>query len=84
MKFKCTMCGECCRHIAGIPELAAYDRGDGVCSHLAGNKCDIYATRPYICDVSAVYERHFKGKISEDEFLRITYDACERLKALRG
>lgn len=55
--FPCTGCGECCRHINRVEQLAVYDRGDGVCIYLSGNLCSIYKDRPEICRVDYMYEK---------------------------
>lgn len=72
--FVCEKCGMCCRHIDQIPELAAMHNGDGVCIHLTeDNLCDIYSTRPDICNVDRMYELRYK-----DIMPRETYDSFNR------
>ena len=41
--FVCDMCGECCRHVDIITELA-HEQTNGICNYLDGNKCSIYKT----------------------------------------
>ena len=76
--FKCTQCGECCRHLEKIKD-AEYLIINGVCKYLKDNLCTIYDNRPWFCNRYKVYEK-LKDTISEDEFLKITIDACEKLK----
>lgn len=79
-RFPCTQCGECCRHVDRLAQLADFDRGDGVCIHLVGNLCDIYASRPEICCVDRMYERYFASMCSRQEFYRINLAACKQLQ----
>lgn len=79
MEFCSDKCGKCCRLLGGIPQLAAFDRGDGVCIHLQGNLCDIYESRPDICNVKKMYSR-FSNKLSFDEYMDVMNESCEYLK----
>lgn len=82
MKFHCDCCGLCCRHINRSSLLKNFDRGDGVCKFLSEeNLCRIYAHRPDFCNVEAGYYKYFAETYSEEEYLRLNYDACARLKA---
>jgi len=78
-KFPCAQCGACCRHIDLIPQLAGFDRGDGVCIHLCGNLCRIYEDRPEICRVDAMYEKYFSGLYTRDAFYQLNLDVCRAL-----
>ena len=80
MGFDCTKCGECCRHIANIPQLSKFDRGDGVCKYLRGHECDIYDNRPEICNVEKMYEKYFSHLYSRDEFYKLNEEACEMIQ----
>lgn len=73
------MCGECCRNIGSVPQLAAFDNGHGQCIHLKGNLCGIYATRPDICNVDTMYEKYFKSKYSREEFYDMNMKVCKLL-----
>lgn len=78
-KFKCTGCGECCRHISNL--LPQFDLGDGVCCHLGENNlCDIYDERPLICRVEDFWSRCLEGKVSKEDWYRINYDGCKKLQ----
>lgn len=59
------------------------DRGDGVCKHLtADNRCDMYTSRPVFCNVDAYYEKFLTDKMSRDDYYKLNYEACQRLKEL--
>lgn len=79
--FVCTKCGSCCRNIDRIPELKKYDPGDGVCIHLTENNlCDIYYSRPDICNVDKMYERKYKWFMTRKEYDRLNSEGCEKLQ----
>lgn len=80
MQFVCSKCGECCRHIKGIPELSDFDNGEGVCINLVGNICSIYEIRPEICDVKKMYEKYFSLTITEEAFFEMNYKICKKLQ----
>lgn len=80
-QFKCDCCGLCCHHVGKYQDMKEYDRGDGICMYLnKDNKCDIYETRPLICNVRKLYEKVFANKYTWDEFLELQYNACKQLK----
>ena len=80
--FCCTQCGLCCRNIGDVPALREYHSGDGVCRFLdkGTNLCTIYKKRPLICNVSAAYDAYFSRYYTEEEFLRLNYEACRKLQ----
>lgn len=80
MSFKCTKCGLCCRNIHNIPQLAAFDLGNGVCKYLKNNLCSIYEERPEICRVDYMYELYFKDKMSLEEYYRYNHLGCMKLQ----
>lgn len=82
--FKCTMCGNCCRNIGNNPLYAKLDNGSGVCRYLKGNLCEIYENRPLICRVDEGYEKFFSGLMSKEEYYKLNYEACEKLKSKTG
>lgn len=82
--FPCDQCGECCRHIDRIPQLASYDRGDGKCRYLEGNLCSIYKERPEICRVDMMYETHYRSQYTREEFYRLNALGCAALKENRS
>lgn len=79
--FPCDKCGECCRNIGNIAELKEFDDGTGRCRNLKGNICSIYDSRPEICNVEKMYERHFAAVMSREEFIELNLQACQKLKA---
>ena len=56
------------------------DRGDGVCKYLKQNICSIYNKRPIICRVDESYYSFFKEQISLEDYYKLNYDACNKLK----
>lgn len=80
--FPCTKCGECCRHIDRVPQLAQFDPGNGICIHLVGNLCDIYEDRPEICSVSQMYRRYYSTQFSISEFYKLNEEACREIQTL--
>jgi hypothetical protein len=63
-----------------VPQLAPFDRGDGVCINLSGNLCRIYQDRPEICRVDEMYAKHFSKLYSREEFYRLNLEACSALQ----
>ena len=81
--FPCTKCGACCRHIAKV--LPHYDRGDGTCLHLTeDNLCAVYEHRPFVCNIDAIYDKHFKGLGTKEEFYELTQIACDVIRESEG
>lgn len=81
MSFSCDGCGLCCRHINRVPQLSAFDRGDGVCVNLnEEGLCSIYENRPEICNVDLMYEKYFHKLYSLEEYYRLNHEQCEILK----
>lgn len=65
--YDCKQCGNCCRHIDLVKELAGLDRGDGVCKNLGENNlCKIYSERPSVCNGKYVYEKFYSHMTVED------------------
>jgi Fe-S-cluster containining protein len=81
MIFPCDKCGICCNHINEIPELHSFDSGNGRCIHLLDNNlCEIYETRPDICNVKTMYEKIYCSEMSEDEYIKLNTEGCNELK----
>ncbi len=78
--FQCDCCGECCRNLNRSDLYQSLDRGDGVCKYLDGNQCSIYHERPLLCRVDESYEVFFKGQYSKEEYYKLNYEACKKLK----
>ncbi|MBQ8614511.1 MAG: YkgJ family cysteine cluster protein [Ruminiclostridium sp.] len=80
--FNCDMCGKCCQNLRLSPLYAELDDGTGKCRYLEGNLCSIYETRPLLCRIDESYDAFFKGKMTKEEYYRLNYEACEKLKKL--
>lgn len=80
MMFECDKCGLCCRNLHLSPLYKELDRGDGVCVYLVGNLCSIYEQRPLLCRIDDCYEAYFKSSMSLDEYYKLNYDVCKKLK----
>lgn len=80
--FECDKCGECCRHVNLNPLYSDLDRGDGVCRFLEGNLCSIYQQRPIKCRIDESYDLFFHTYLSKEEYYRLNYDACDKIKNL--
>jgi hypothetical protein len=78
--FECDHCGECCKHISGIPELKEYDMGDGVCKNLHDNICLIYEYRPLVCRVDDYYQKFLMGTIDITAYYENNKTICDFLK----
>jgi hypothetical protein len=83
MDFLCSQCSACCRNIG---HLNLPHNGDGICLNLdkKTNKCLIYETRPDICRVNKMFEKHFKTKMTKKEFYIINTEACHKLIEKEG
>ena len=78
--FPCSQCGECCRHIDLVPQLADLDLGNGICIHLKGNLCEIYWSRPEVCSVDLMYKKYFGSQYTRDEFYELNRAVCKNLQ----
>ncbi|MDQ0480263.1 Fe-S-cluster containining protein [Hathewaya limosa] len=67
------------------PLYSDLDRGDGVCRYFNCNikLCSIYENRPEKCNVDKTYERYYKETMSKEQYYKLNYEACERLKKER-
>ncbi len=81
--FYCDKCGECCRNLNLSEIYSDLDRGDGVCRYLEGNLCSIYEDRPLKCRVDDCYV-FFKDNMTLDEYYRVNYEYCQKLKEKRN
>ena len=79
--FKCDQCGACCRHV-NLSSYQSLDRGDGECKYLDGNLCTIYEKRPLLCRVDESYMAFFRESMSKEEYYRLNYEACRKLKKI--
>ena len=81
--FKCDMCGECCRNIRLSPIYNDLDDGSGKCRYLDRNKCSIYDSRPLLCRVIESFDAFFSNVMTKEEYYRLNYEVCEKLKKNR-
>lgn len=86
MQFECCQCGECCKHINLIPELACFNDGFGTCVYLKDNLCSIYEKRPEVCRVDIMYEKYYADIYSRKEFYHMNQKVCKELieNSIRG
>lgn len=79
--FPCSNCGACCKSIRLSSLTISLDRGDGICRHFdeSGNLCSIYETRPQVCNVQSMYEKHYKNDYAWPVFVEINKQSCEVL-----
>lgn len=80
--FKCKCCGLCCRNLHSNPIFKNMHNGNGICKYLDEdtNLCLIYDTRPLICRIDDGYEILFKEKMSKEDYYRLNYEICKRLR----
>lgn len=80
--FKCDCCGMCCRNIGNVDLYEDLDNGLGACKYLNDktNLCKIYEQRPLKCRIDDAYELLFKEEISLEEYYKLNYEACKKLK----
>lgn len=80
--FICDCCGICCMRVSSSPIYSDLDRGDGICRYFNSKTklCNIYENRPSKCNVDKIYEVYFKNKMSKEEYYKLNYSACEKLK----
>lgn len=81
--FYCDCCGLCCKHIRSSPIYQPLDRGDGVCKYFddSTSLCSIYDHRPIECNIDAMYEMFFKNTMPKDEYYKLNYAACKKIKS---
>lgn len=80
--FQCNQCGLCCKNLTLSQVYAELDRGDGTCKYLKDNLCSIYNDRPLLCRIDESYEVFFRDSFSREEYYRINYEMCNKLKNL--
>ena len=81
--FQCDCCGLCCMNLKMSELYSDLDRGDGICRYLdvASKLCTIYRNRPDKCNVDKTYEKFYKDKITLEEYYKLNYEVCNRLKS---
>ena len=88
LKFPCTGCGACCRHIDLAEDIIVredethpyyfpYTHKEGVCENLGeDNKCKIYENRPLICRIDDLIEYFGMDK---EKYYQENIKACHKL-----
>lgn len=81
LEFPCTKCGACCKSVRLSELTQHFDRGDGACKHFdeATNNCQIYGSRPEICNISITYKNKYKPLINWKMFVTLNQIACDEL-----
>ena len=79
--FICDKCGMCCKNVGGSSVYKELDDGTGKCRYLVKNICSIYEDRPLLCRVDESYEVFFKDKMTLEEYYRLNYEVCNKLKS---
>lgn len=84
--FICDKCGLCCRYVGNSQIYNELNRGDGVCIFFDDETklCTIYKGRPLLCNVDKAYEMYFKEKMSKDEYYKLNYESCKKIKEKHG
>lgn len=60
---------------------SSFDNGKGECIHLKNNICEIYETRPDICNVDKMYDLIYHIEYpSKQDYYEANMAACEALK----
>lgn len=80
--FPCDNCGACCKSIQFSEQTSWLDRGDGICRHFneSNNLCSIYETRPEVCNVAVMYQKHYQDSYDWHSFVEINQIICQKLK----
>ena len=68
-------------NVADISSIyAELDRKKKKNKKIKGNLCSIYEDRPLFCRIDDCYEQFFKEKYTLDEFYKLNYEICNKLK----
>ena len=80
--FICDRCGLCCMQVGVSPAYSELDRGDGICMYFdcVTKLCTIYDQRPLLCNIEKAYQEYFKDTMSKNDYYRLNYEACDKLK----
>lgn len=80
--YICEKCGLCCMQVSKSPIYAELDRGDGICYYFNSETklCSIYNKRPTLCNISKSYEVYFKDQMSKDDYYRLNYESCKKIR----
>lgn len=80
-KFECDKCGKCCESLNNSELYNDLNNGEGICVYYDNTThlCTIYENRPLKCNVEKAYSL-FKDYITHEEYLKLNYEACKKLK----
>jgi Fe-S-cluster containining protein len=92
-KFPCTGCGACCKRISKLKNFLVTDDTEdlmyfpyqwdenGICENLnqEDNTCNIYESRPTICNVEKIFELSKGGPKEKQKFYKINAEQCNRM-----
>jgi hypothetical protein len=80
--FYCDKCGLCCQRLNASDIYKDMHNGNGICYHYDADTklCTVYEHRPIVCRVDDFYDRYLKNVISLDEYYRLNYESCLKLK----
>lgn len=83
--FQCDCCGLCCMNLKMSTLYHDLDRGDGICLYFDCNSklCTVYKKRPEKCNVDKTYELYYKDQMPREQYYKLNYEACDRLKKER-
>lgn len=93
LKFKCDMCGLCCKKIGtalknkgihpGLDEAIEafpYKLVDGKCPKFKRNRCTVYEDRPLICRIDDLYTKYPDLAENREAWHNKQYESCAALK----
>lgn len=84
-RFPCFRCGACCLDVTNIPDISEWADSNGTCRYYSsdGCTCQIYDSRPAVCDVWRTYRNHYeKEGVSWDDFVYTNMLNCCLLRYL--
>lgn len=86
MKFNCDGCGACCKLVPDVVlKMFGLPRAEsGGCGHLVDNRCEIYESRPYVCNVRTMWEKTHRAEMSWEDYCAMNEKACTILKEMVG
>ena len=82
----CDKCGLCCKSLNLNSIYDDLHNGDGICKYLdlKSNLCKIYKKRPILCNIEKSYDLFFNKVYTKDEFYKLNYEICLKLKSGEG
>lgn len=68
--YPCKHCGNCCRHVDLIAEMASFNRGDGVCKHLTTDNLCKFMLHVRHCATASMFTKNFSLTLQSKSFIR--------------